>query len=414
MTRPTETNAAAVAMQTAAINTRRISWGSIFAGLALFFALSWLLLVLGAALGVGIADATDLAAVGAGLGVGSIVWLLITSLVATFAGALLAAKLAGSADDRVGALHGLTLWAVSTLVLLLLGASGIGGAINAVSSAVSSGSQAAKVMVGGMADSDTGAMLPDSVTNGVAATIKRQTSKALSGVAAGGASPGQTEVRTAMNSLSAEDVAAITSALMSGNDRVARDRLANRSTLSAAEIDSIIAGVKTEIQDLEESQAVNRAQTMLEQRLAQAQRAASRSIADLGGAELTAAEVRSAVNEIDADTLTSASGYLIQGKPQQAKDVLVARTSLTEQEVNAIIDGAEQEVGAMVEEAQAQLNETTEAAGTYTQAVLWAGFVAGCLGLVAGLAGGYVGAGTVRRVYPVTAVADRHVTDSRI
>ncbi len=414
MTITTDQTAGALAINANAINERRMSWGSIFAGLALFFALSWLLLLLGAALGVGIADATDLAAVGEGLGIGSIIWLLLTSLVATFAGALLAAKLAGSADDRIGALHGLTLWAVSTLAVLLLGAFGIGGAVNAVSSAVSSGSQAATVMVSGMAGSDSGSMLPESVTNGVAATIKRQAGKAVSGVAAGSDSPDETEVRAAIDSLSSEDMAAITSALMSGNDQVARDRLTDRTNLSDAEVDSIITGVKAEIQNLEESEAVTKAQDWIEQRLAEAKREASQSVADLGGQELTAAEVRQAVNEIDADTLTSAGGYLIQGKPQQAKDVLVAQTSLSEREVNAIIDGAEQEVDAMLQEAKARLNETTESIGTYTQAVLWAGFIAGCLGLIAGLVGGYIGADTVRRLYPAATGSGRHATNNRI
>jgi hypothetical protein len=89
------------------------------------------------------------------------------------------------------------------------------------------------------------------------------------------------------------------------------------------------------------------------------------------------------------------------GNPEEAKDILAINTSLSESEIEAIVDGAQQEVQQKLDEAKVTINETTEAIGTYTQAMLWTAFIAGALGLVAGIVGGYTGAGTVRRIYGV-------------
>src|SRR5688572_18819005 len=48
-----------------------ISWGAVFAGLFFVITASWLLFLLGSAIGVGIADASDLEAMGKGFGVGA-------------------------------------------------------------------------------------------------------------------------------------------------------------------------------------------------------------------------------------------------------------------------------------------------------------------------------------------------------
>jgi ABC-type hemin transport system substrate-binding protein len=81
---------------------------------------------------------------------------------------------------------------------------------------------------------------------------------------------------------------------------------------------------------------------------------------------------------------------------------MISRTNLSEHDIDAIIDGAEAEVDQLINDVQTQLNQVSEAAATYTQAVLWTLFLASTLGLVAGFLGGASGAGTVRRIYPVT------------
>lgn len=377
----------------------RISWGAVFAGLSMFLALSWLLMLLGAALGAGIADATDLAAMGNGLGIASIIWLLLTSLVATFAGALLAAKLAGTADDRIGALHGVTVWSAGTLLIIFMGMSGSGALINAISGAVGSATQMSSTVITNVSGGDGGDMLPDAITTSVAAVLKRQAARVISATASGNDGPSRSDVRSALNSLTAEDTGAIASALVSGDTDNARRELAQRTELSTSEIDSVIRGAEKQAEQWTESEQLQQAETWLSRQVNEARRSVSQMTSDMAGPEVSSREVNRALRELDADTVIEAGRYLVMGQPEMSKDVLVANTNLSETDINAIIDGAEQQAQEMLDKATAELEEASETVGTYTQAALWTAFIAAALGLVAGMIGGHMGAGTIRRLY---------------
>lgn len=377
----------------------RISWGAIFAGVSLLIAVSWLMLLLGSAIGVGIADATDLSAMGDGLGIGSIIWILISTIVATFAGGLLAAKMAGTADDRIGALHGLSVWSVGTLLIILLGAAGFGGAINSISGVLGSASKASTSVIASATGSDKSSGLPDSVATSIAAILKRQASSIVSNTASGPNSPEQGEVRAAIESLNAEDSGAITSALIAGDKEKARNQLTQRTNLSSAEIDSIINGAEEKSESWSESEGAQEAQQWLNEQMDDVKNSINQSVADLGGAEVSSQEVDQVWQELDPEVLVEAGQYLITGQPEMAKDVLAVNTNLSKDDINAIVDGAEQEVRQLIDKAKDKLNKASEAIGTYTQAVLWSAFIAAALGMLAGLIGGHMGAGAVRRVY---------------
>jgi|SRR5690606_19105876 len=87
-----------------------ISWGAIFAGLVFVVASTWLLILLGSAIGLSVADVTDAAGVGQELGIGAVIWLLLTAFVAYFLGSLLTARLSGKPERSAGMLHGVILW----------------------------------------------------------------------------------------------------------------------------------------------------------------------------------------------------------------------------------------------------------------------------------------------------------------
>ncbi|MEX2496870.1 MAG: hypothetical protein WD448_12320, partial [Woeseia sp.] len=78
-----------------------ISWGAVIAGLAFVLAATWLLFLLGSAIGVSVADASDLDAMGKGFGIGVGIWILLTSLLTFFLGSLLTARLAGKPEHTV-------------------------------------------------------------------------------------------------------------------------------------------------------------------------------------------------------------------------------------------------------------------------------------------------------------------------
>ncbi|RIY01952.1 PhnA-like protein [Aureimonas flava] len=127
----------------AAAPLKRISWGAIIAGTILALVFQIMLALLG--LGIGLAtldpqggDNPTLASFGSASGI----WAVLTILIATFLGAYAAARFAGSASKRDGALHGITTWATATLVAVYLLTSGASSlvttAFGALGSTVSS------------------------------------------------------------------------------------------------------------------------------------------------------------------------------------------------------------------------------------------------------------------------------------
>ncbi|MBK4990889.1 MULTISPECIES: hypothetical protein [Pseudomonas] len=172
-----------------------VSWAAIFAGAAAAAAVSLILVVLGA--GLGFAATSPWANEGASakaLGISTIVWLLVTQIIASGLGGYLAGRLrvkwANLHGDEVyfrDTAHGFLSWAVATLVaaMLILGTAG-----NLVGAGASAASQAAGVTVaaGGAAASQASddslgyfvdglfrgegpAPVSDDAANGVAARI---------------------------------------------------------------------------------------------------------------------------------------------------------------------------------------------------------------------------------------------------
>ncbi len=72
---------------------------------------------------------------------GTIAWFVISGIVASFAGGYVASRLSGRPLRSTGALHGLTSWAVTTLVIFYLLTTSIGalagGLFNGISGIIS-------------------------------------------------------------------------------------------------------------------------------------------------------------------------------------------------------------------------------------------------------------------------------------
>ena len=271
--------------------------------------------------------------------------------------------------------------------------------MNSIGSALGSANKASTTIL--KSGSGNESMLPESVKTSIAAVMKRQASQVISETGTGSQSPNQQEVSSAIESLNAEDTGAITSALISGDTEKARNELTQRTSLSDDEIDSIITGAQEKAESWSNSSESNEAKNWLGQKMADIESSVSQSVGGMAGSEVSSQEVSQALKDLDSDTLVEAGQYLITGKPEMAKDVLAVNTSLSEQEIEAIVSGAEKEAKQLVSEAKAELNKVSETVGTYTQAVLWTAFIASALGLIAGLIGGHLGAGAVRKVYAV-------------
>lgn len=124
-----------------AIALNQVSWGAVLAGVVLALVIQLLLNLLGIGIGVATIDpgAADSPAVST-FSIAAGIWYVVAGIVAAFAGGYFASRLSGRPLRSAGALHGITAWAVTTLVVLYLlttaAGSLIGGAFSTVSGAV--------------------------------------------------------------------------------------------------------------------------------------------------------------------------------------------------------------------------------------------------------------------------------------
>lgn len=120
----------------------RVSWGAVLAGVAVALAVQLVLNLVGIGLGAASFDpaaSNNPSASTFSLGAG--IWWSVAGIIAALAGGYTAGRLAGQPKESSGAWHGLTTWALTTLlVFYLLGStigSVIGGAFTALGSAAS-------------------------------------------------------------------------------------------------------------------------------------------------------------------------------------------------------------------------------------------------------------------------------------
>ena len=119
----------------------RVSWGAIFAGVVVGLVVQVLLTMLGVGIGVATLDpgAGDNPAVST-FSIATGIWYVLSGIIAAFAGGYIAARMSGKTVATTGALHGLTSWAFTTLLVLYLLSTAVGGivggAFNGITSAV--------------------------------------------------------------------------------------------------------------------------------------------------------------------------------------------------------------------------------------------------------------------------------------
>ena len=119
----------------------RVSWGAIFAGTVIALGLLILLSLLGTAFGFRAIDPQQSAAFD-GVGIGTGIWWIVTSVIALAVGGYVAGHLSGIPEKRSATAHGASVWGLLTLVMLWLAASTAGAAINTAASAVSGATKA--------------------------------------------------------------------------------------------------------------------------------------------------------------------------------------------------------------------------------------------------------------------------------
>jgi hypothetical protein len=106
----------------------KIAWGAVFAGVVVALAIQLVLNLLG--MGVGGATLNPLgddSPSATSLSIGAGIWFAVSGILAALAGGYTAGRLAGVPNDSTAGWHGLTTWALATLVIFYLLTSTLGG-----------------------------------------------------------------------------------------------------------------------------------------------------------------------------------------------------------------------------------------------------------------------------------------------
>lgn len=129
--------------ETEGFGLHRISWGSIFAGTLLAIGVQLVLSLAGIAAGLASFPGSDAST----SGVASAAWWTISSIIALAVGAYATGVLSGSERALDGMFHGLSVWALTLVILLGTFATGaislLGGTVNTISSVAGSAGQGA-------------------------------------------------------------------------------------------------------------------------------------------------------------------------------------------------------------------------------------------------------------------------------
>ncbi|MGO4706414.1 PhnA-like protein [Microvirga sp. 2MCAF38] len=121
----------------------RIAWGAVLAGVVIALVTQLILNMIGVGIGVstlnpGAGANANPSAMSLSIGAGA--WFLLSGVIASFAGGYAAGRLAGKPKESTAGWHGLTAWALTTLVIFYLltstASSLVGGAYSTVTSAL--------------------------------------------------------------------------------------------------------------------------------------------------------------------------------------------------------------------------------------------------------------------------------------
>ncbi|MEW4562694.1 DUF2188 domain-containing protein [Bremerella sp. JC770] len=374
----------------------RMSWGAVIAGIFFAIASTWMMLTLGTSIGVSVMDATDSTILEGGLTTPTVAWLILTAFVAFFVGSLFTARLSNNEDSTLGVMHGVTLWSVTTVCMLVLSYWGVASLANTGASALATTAgitgEAAATATGAVTESGKALawagnnFAETDLASDLTEKMKDRLAQAASEVdPEGDAEINPQQIKQAISQLDAEVMEKVATPLVQGDQAQARKVLAENTDLTEPQINELVEGVK---QKVDESDAPEAVQKKLEQSIDQIAQVTS----DVAPS-LSKHEVRKAISEMDAETFSNVSYHLINGNVDAAKTELASNTPLEKQEVDTAIDHVYAQSETKINEFKDQANAVMEEVTDYTQAVLWTTFGCSALGLVFSIAGGMVGAG---------------------
>lgn len=137
----------------------RISWGAIFAGAVIALGLTILFGLMGTAMGFGAIEPRS-GNPFSGLGIGTAIWWIVTSLVSLGIGGYIAGRDSGQTERSSAMAHGAAMWGFVTIVTLWIASSVIGSTVSTATNAVAGIASTGAQVVGSVG----GAVLPDNAS----------------------------------------------------------------------------------------------------------------------------------------------------------------------------------------------------------------------------------------------------------
>lgn len=112
---------------------KRIAWSAVFAGVLVAIVTQMLLTLLGIGIGLGTIDPVEEQNPTAGLGIGSAIWYIVSSLLSLLVGGWVAGRLASAPRLFDGVIHGVLTWSLVTLLTIYFLTTTLGSLIGGAS-----------------------------------------------------------------------------------------------------------------------------------------------------------------------------------------------------------------------------------------------------------------------------------------
>lgn len=122
------------------VNGKRVWWGAIFAGSIVTLLVSFMLGLLGIAIGAANIDFRN-GIDASGSGQSALIWWLVITFIAYFCGGCVAGRLANVFRRGDAMLHGIVTWGVVTIAIVVLVGSAVGGALSGMTNFLAGGLQ---------------------------------------------------------------------------------------------------------------------------------------------------------------------------------------------------------------------------------------------------------------------------------
>jgi hypothetical protein len=232
-----------------------IRWSAVFAGWVVAFGIAWLLYVMGLASGFSAFDPGNAEAATKGVGIGTLVWVVLTWAVSMFVGGLFASWVDGRADQTVGSLHGVAVWGLAMTITVMLTAFGFtqllqGGAslIKGAATAGAAGAAAAqRDTPSTRASGLLGAEIRRAVSNRAnVPSVPPTAASPAADTQASGANASASPPAQGSN-LSDASASAVAADLLRGNADDARARLVAETGMSPADADKVLQGLSAQV-----------------------------------------------------------------------------------------------------------------------------------------------------------------------